>query len=87
MPTAKVVVDVPRYTGDIVIEKFEGKGIGKKTLTAICQELNLDIQKIQQKLAARQLAIKDDETLKDAATRLGIVPIEVLKTILVGEPM
>jgi len=87
VPAAKIAVDVPRYTGDIVIEKFEGKGIGKKTLAAICQELNLDCQKIQQKLAARQMTIKVDETLKDAATRLGVVPIEVLKTILVGEPM
>lgn len=87
LPAAKAGVDVPRYTGDIVIEKFEGKGIGKKTLLAICQELHLDIQKIQQKLAARQMTIKEDETLKDAATRLGVVPIEVLKTILVGEPM
>jgi hypothetical protein len=87
LPASKAVVDVPRYTGDIVIEKFEGKGIGKKTLLGICQELHLDNQKIQQKLAARQMAIKEDETLKDAATRLGVVPIEVLKTILVGEPM
>jgi hypothetical protein len=87
VPAAKTVADVPRYTGDIVIEKFEGKGIGKRTLSVICQELHLDILKIQQKLAARQMTIKEDETLKDAATRLGVVPIEVLKTILVGEPM
>jgi hypothetical protein len=87
LSVSKAVVDVSRYTGDIVIEKFEGKGIGKKTLSAICQELHLDILKIQQKLAARQMTIKEDETLKDAATRLGVVPIEVLKAILVGEPM
>ncbi len=87
LPAAKAVADVPRYTGDIVIEKFEGKGIGKKTLLAICQELHLDNQKIQQKLAARQMTIKEDETLKEASTRLGVVPIEVLKTILIGEPM
>ncbi len=84
---SKTVIDVPRYTGDVVIEKFEGKGIGKKTLVAICQEFHLDNQKIQQKLAASQMTIKEDETLKDAATRLGVVPIEILKTILVGEPM
>ena len=84
---AKETVEPPRYTGDIVIEKFEGKGIGKKTLAVICQELNLDNQKIQQKLAARQMTVKDDETLKEAATRLGVVPIEVLKAILVGEPI
>lgn len=79
--------DLRRYTGDIVIERFEGKGIGKKTLPLICQELKLDCTRIKEKLAASTMTIKDDETLKEAATRMGIVPIEVLKTILVGEPL
>ena len=77
----------PRYTGDMVVEKFEGKGIGKKTLTGICQELNLDCSRVKQKLEAKKMAPKDDETLKEAATRLGVVPIELLKIILVGEPI
>lgn len=77
----------PRYTGDLVVERFEGKGIGKKSLSDICQELNLDSTKVKQKLATKHLSIKDDETLKDAATRMGIVPIELLKTILIGEPI
>jgi hypothetical protein len=77
----------PRYTGDMVVEKFEGKGIGKKTLTGICQELNLDCTKVKQKLEVQKMAPKDDETLKEAATRLGVVPIELLKIILVGEPI
>lgn len=76
-----------RYTGDMVVEKFEGKGIGRKTLAAVCQELNLDCARIKQKLAAGQMAVKDDESLKDAATRLGVVPIELLKIVLVGEPI
>ena len=76
-----------RYTGDMVVEKFEGKGIGRTTLAAICQELNLDCARIKQKLAAGQMAVKDDETLKDASARQGVVPIEVLKIIRVGEPI
>jgi hypothetical protein len=87
VPPPTAAPEPTRYTGDMVVEKFEGKGIGRKTLTAICQELNLDRVKIKQKLEARQMAVKDDETLKDAATRLGMVPIEVLKIILVGEPI
>jgi hypothetical protein len=77
----------PTYTGDMVVEKFEGKGIGRKNLSGICQELNLDCARVKQKLSGRQMTVKDDETLKDAASRLGVVPIELLKTILVGEPM
>jgi hypothetical protein len=75
----------PRYTGDMVVEKFEGKGIGKKTLAGICQELNLDCTKVKQKLDAKKMLPKDDETLKEAATRMGLVPIELLKIVLVGE--
>jgi len=84
---AKEPIAPPRYTGDVVVERFEGKGIGRKTLAAICQELHLDCPKIQQKLNAKQVSIKDEETLKDAATRQGAVPIELLKIILVGEPI
>ncbi len=84
---AKVTVEPQRYTGDLVIERFEGKGIGKKTVAAICQELNLDCARVKQKLTSRQITIKDDESLKESATRLGVVPIELLKIILVGEPM
>jgi hypothetical protein len=84
---SKEMAEAPRYTGDSVIERFEGKGIGKKTLAGICQELKLDSAKVKQKLEAKNMAIKDDETLKAAATRLDIVPIELLKAILVGEPI
>jgi len=86
-PAAKEPVEPQRYTGDLVVERFEGKGIGKKSLAAICRELNLDCARIKQKLAAQRIVIKDDETLKEAATRMGVFPIEVLKTILVGEPI
>jgi len=75
----------PRYTGDLVVERFEGKGFGNKTLTAICHELKLDCAMVKQKLAVRQMVVNDDETLKDAGTRLKVNPIELLKAILVGE--
>lgn len=75
----------PRYTADLVLERFEGKGIGKKNLPAICQELDLDNDRIKQKLAAKSLFIKDNETLKDAAERLDVAPIELLTVMLVGE--
>jgi len=81
------VVKKQLYTGDLVMERFEGKGIGRKTLATICNELNLDSAHIRQKLTEQNLAVKDDETLKEAASRLNVVPIELLKTILVGEPL
>jgi hypothetical protein len=86
-PQTGAVPETPRYTGDMVVEKFEGKGIGKKTLAGICQELGLDCARVKQKLEASKMLPKDDETLKEAATRLDVVPIELLKVILVGEPL
>ena len=71
----------------MVVERFEGKGIGKKNLGGICQELNLDCGRIKQKLAAQKITVKDDETVKEASGRLDMVPIELLKIILTGEPV
>lgn len=81
------VAEKQLYTGDLVIERFEGKGIGRKTFVEICNELNLDIAHIRKKLMEQKLTVKDDETLKEAASRLKVMPIELLKTILVGEPL
>lgn len=85
--TVAAAADIPRYTGDLVVERFEGKGIGKKRLDAICAELKLDCGAIRRKLAAKNVTVLDDETFKEAATRQGIVPIELLKIILDGEPI
>lgn len=84
---AAKVAPVVTYTADTVIEKFEGKGIGKKKFAAICAELQLDCNQITKKLAAKKITIGNDETLKDAAARQSIAPIEFLTTILEGEPM
>lgn len=78
--------DAPRYTADLVIERFEGKGIGKKTLTEICSELKLNRGAIEAKLAKRNYSLREDETLKAAAARLGLNPIEILSAILIDEP-
>jgi hypothetical protein len=77
----------PRYTADLVVERFEGKGIGRKNLATVCRELDLDSAIIKQKLAAKSLSVKDGETLKEAAERLSVDPIELLTTMLVGEPV
>ncbi len=87
IPQSDAAPEPPRYTSDMVVEKFEGKGIGKKSLNAICQNLHLNCAKVQQKMESKKMLPKDNESLKDAATRLEVVPIELLKVILVGEPI
>lgn len=75
------------YTADLVIERFEGKGIGRKRLSEICTELQLDYAAMSKKLEQKGQNLKTDETLKDGATRLGVNPIELLTTILENEPV
>lgn len=73
------------YTDQLVDEKFEGRGMGGKTLTILSEEIGFDLAKARQKLAARNLSMKDNETLKEAASKAGTAPMEILKIILVGE--
>jgi hypothetical protein len=78
---------IATYTEEIVSQRFEGKGIGRKTFAAICTELRLNPIQISEKLSRQKIEIQPDETLKLAAERLGKAPIELLHTILVGEPI
>jgi len=75
------------YTEELVEEQFEGRGIGRKTLAMISAENRLDLATARKKLAARQVVMKDDETLKDAAERVQTAPVELMKIIFVGEPV
>jgi len=77
----------PVYTAELVDDKFEGRGMGRKTLAMLADEIGFDLAKAKEKLAARNVVMKDDETLKDAATKAGVAPMEILKIILVGEPV
>ncbi len=77
----------PVYTAELVDEKFEGRGMGRKTLAMLADETGVDLARAKKKLAARNVSMKDDETLKDAAAKAGTAPMEILKIILVGEPV
>lgn len=77
----------PVYTDELVDEKFEGRGMGRKTLAMLAEEIGFDLATAKKKLAARNLSMKDGETLKDAAAKAGTAPMEILKVILVGEPV
>lgn len=75
------------YTEELVDERFEGRGMGRKTLAMITGEAGMDLARAKQKLAARKMDIKDGETLKEASARMGTAPIELLKIVFVGEPV
>ncbi|OGP66225.1 MAG: hypothetical protein A2170_14675 [Deltaproteobacteria bacterium RBG_13_53_10] len=71
------------YTPEMVDETFSGMGVGRKTLAEMCKEAGIDINQAKEKLRKINIEMKDDETMKDAATRKNINPLDVLKVILV----
>jgi hypothetical protein len=75
------------YTDALVEEKFEGRGMGRKTLGALAGEIGFDLGRAQARLATRGWSVGACESLKDAAARLGTAPMELLKVALAGEPV
>ncbi len=76
----------PGYTEEKVTAMFEGKGAGEKTLATISKENNIDMEYIRKRLAAKNFAAKEDETIKEIAGRYNATPIQFLKTLLVDTP-
>lgn len=74
-----------RMTADEIEEKFAGTGVGRKKYLDLLNELKLDPSKTKALLAGKQIEIKDDETMKAAAERYGVNPIDLVKAILVED--
>lgn len=70
-------------TPELVEEKFAGTGIGRKTIDELVNQMDLDFAKIQHRLAKMSIPLERQKTLKETASRSGVTPIELLKSILV----
>jgi hypothetical protein len=86
IPAAPTTPKVTGYTEEMVKTQFEGKGIGEKTLAQVVKENNLDMNYINERLVAKNLSIKEDETLRQMAARYNTTPIELMKMVLVENP-
>lgn len=73
----------PAYTEETVRARFEGKGIGARTLADLAREHNLDLNYLTRRMAEKGLSQKEGETLKEMADRYKTTPIELMKMILV----
>lgn len=80
--TAVVLWDEQR-----VIDRYDGKGIGRRTLADLCGETGMDTTLAIHKLAERGLKAGPEDTLKALADQSAQTPIDVLKMVLVGEAM
>lgn len=75
--------DTAHLTPLMVEERFAGSGVGRKTLLEVAASVNLDTATMRKRLEAMNLEVKDDESLKQAAERNGLQPIEMLKAVLI----
>lgn len=78
-PVEKKSADTPEK----VEEQFAGTGVGRKTLAEICKEIGVDLSLAKERLRNSGVEMKDDEVMKEAATKRKVNSIDLLKVILV----
>lgn len=71
-------------TAEAIEAAFAGKGVGRKTLAAICAETGLDPADALARLRDAGLMASDGQTLKELADALGVTPLDVLKRLLLA---
>jgi hypothetical protein len=71
------------YTPESVEEQFANTGLGRKFLSQICENTGVDILSAKATLSKNNFEIKEDETLKEAANRYDLNPLDILKVIIV----
>jgi hypothetical protein len=73
------------WTADMVDEKFAGTGLGRKTLDQAARDAGLDPALAAERLEKKGIPVESGETLKQAAERHGLKPIDFVKALLVQE--
>ncbi len=71
------------YTAEEVEDKFNGTGIGQKSLTTICETVGVPFKTVEGKFVSAGIKASGEETLKAIAGKHGINPIDLMKVILV----
>ena len=72
------------YTEEIVIERFEGKGVGRKTVKEACEETGVDVRKALEKLSAKGIMVKESDTFRQIAIKNNMLPNEPPRSKLRG---
>ncbi|MCP4296675.1 MAG: DUF4405 domain-containing protein [Proteobacteria bacterium] len=71
-------------TPDMVVEQLDGTGIGKKSVSTLCQELGVSEQLAHTRMTKNNLNFGNSDTIRQIATKNDIEPIEVAQIILVN---
>ena len=76
-----------RWTPDLIVERFEGKGSGKKTLADVAKENGITLTVALAKLDKAAIRATAEQTLRQIADANGQGPMDILTRVLEGEPM
>ncbi|MCP4678360.1 MAG: hypothetical protein GY854_23175, partial [Deltaproteobacteria bacterium] len=77
--------DGGRLSPDDVLERFEGTGIGRKTVASACAMAGEKVSRCLSRLEHQRLDADPGETVKTVANRAGKIPIQVLQLMLVDQ--
>jgi hypothetical protein len=83
--TVEAMPPAARYTPEMVEERFEGKGIGRKTVAEMVTETGVDPAAVAARLLKAGIAAANGRTLKELADAHQMTPVDVLKVMLVAD--
>jgi hypothetical protein len=83
-PQAAEPAAAPLLTAEEIEAKYAGMGIGRKTLSQVCEMIGMEPARAREILAARGIEIGPDETMKQVADRLEEVAeaLDLVKILL-----
>ncbi len=76
---------VQQMTVAEVEDRYAGTGLGRRSLSEVCESIKLAVNICAQRLAVKGFEIGTEEKLKQAAERYEINPIDILKMLLVTD--
>ena len=87
MEQAARAASAKRWTPALVVERFEGKGSGKKTLAEAARENGIPLTLALSKLEGAAIRATPEQTLRQIADANAQGPMDILSRVLEGEPM
>ena len=70
-------------TPEEVEARFAGTGLGRKSLTEICEKLGLDVAVALERLEAAGISAEAGDNARELSERHGLSPIDLMKVMLV----
>jgi hypothetical protein len=73
------------WTPEKIEEVFSGTGLGNKTIGQIIKEMELESEKVYQRLKESGVEAKKDDKMKQLANEHNTTPIKILTIVLIKD--